>query len=55
MVEIEREFISYKFNMIKLREQSGLPAIMLSKKRFKDALRLITSNTVPSEDELEVQ
>lgn len=52
MVEIEREYITDKFNLIKLREQSGLPSVLQSKRRYKEALRLIISNKVPSEDEL---
>ena len=52
MVEVDRTFITDKFNLIKLREVCGLPGKPMSKKRFKDALRLIISTRVPSEDEL---
>ncbi len=54
MVEVDRDFITDKFNLIKLREQSGLPSLMQSKKRYKEVLRLVISNKVPSEEELQV-
>ncbi len=54
MVEVDRDYILDKFNLIKLREIAGIPSPM-SKKRFKDALLLITSSRVPSEEELQIQ
>lgn len=48
-VEIEREYIMDKLNLVKIREQSGSP---LSKNRFKNAIRLILSSKVPSEVDL---
>ena len=55
MVEVDRTFITEKFNLVKIREVCGQPGRPLSKKRFKDAIRLIISNKVPSEDELQIQ
>jgi hypothetical protein len=54
MVEVDRSFVTDKFNLIKIREVCGLPGKPLNKKRFKDAIRLIISNKVPSEEELQV-
>ena len=55
MVEVDRTFITDKFNLVKIREVCGQPGRPLSKKRFKDAVRLIISSKVPSEDELQIQ
>lgn len=55
MVEIDRDFITDKFNLIKLREQCGTQSKPMDKKRFKEAIRLIISNKVPSEEELQIQ
>lgn len=53
MVEVDRSFITDKFNLVKLREVCGTqPGNPMDKKRFKEAIRLIISNRVPSEDEL---
>lgn len=54
MVEVERDFLVDKFNHIKLRETCGNPPPM-NKKRFKEAMRLILSDKVPSDDELQSQ
>ena len=54
LVEVEREFLKDKFNFINLRETIGTPAPM-PKKRFKEALKLILSTKVPSEEELQNQ
>lgn len=51
-VEIEREYIMAKLNLVKIREQSGNPP-PLSKNRFKNAIRLILSTKVPSEEDLQ--
>jgi hypothetical protein len=52
LVEVEREFISDKFNLIKMRDSCGNPPPM-SKRRFKESLRLILSRKVPSEEDLQ--
>lgn len=52
MVEIDINYISDKFNLVKLSEVCGPPSYPIPKKRFKDALRLIISNKVPSEEDL---
>ena len=49
-VEIEREYIMDKINLVKIREQGGS---QLSKNRFKNAIRLILSSKVPSEVDLQ--
>jgi hypothetical protein len=51
-VEVERDFIIDKFNLINLREQVGNPP-PLSKERLKAALKLILSERVPSEEDLQ--
>ena len=51
MVEVEKEFMMDKFNHINLRESCGAPTPM-EKKRFKETLKLILSNKVPTEDDL---
>ena len=52
LVEVERDFIMDKFNLVKLRENCGAPNAPMSKKRFKESIRIIVSNKVPSEEEL---
>ena len=52
MVEIDINYIADKFNLVKLSEVCGPPGHPIPKKRFKDALRLIISNKVPSEEDL---
>ena len=54
MVEVDKSFVTDKFNLIKIRELCGLPGKPLDKKRFKNAIRLIISSKVPSEEELQV-
>ena len=54
LVEVERGFITDKFNLIKLRETCGNPP-PLSKKRFKESLQLILSAKVPNEEDLQNQ
>lgn len=51
-VEVERDFIIDKFNLINLREQVGNPP-PISKERLKAALKLIMSERVPSEEDLQ--
>lgn len=46
LVEVDKEFINDKFNLIKLRE--NFP----TEDRFKECLRLIISNKVPNEEDL---
>ena len=46
LVEVDRDFISDKFNLIKLKEN------FTSKDRFKECLRLLISNKVPNEEDL---
>lgn len=48
IVEIDREFLVDKFNLINLRE--SLPN--MTKHRLKEALRLILSSKIPSEEDL---
>jgi hypothetical protein len=58
LVEVEREFIMDKMNLIKLREASGSnnqKGGCMSKIRFKKALRMILSNKVPTEEDLQNQ
>ena len=50
LVEVERSFILDQLNLIKLRESCENP--QLTKKRFKEALRLILSSKVPNEEDL---
>jgi hypothetical protein len=52
MVEVDREFIRDKQNLIKLREVCGSQGKPMDKKRFKKAIKMIASNKVPSEEEL---
>jgi casein kinase II subunit beta len=52
LVEVERDFITDKFNLINLREMCGNPPPM-SKSRFKDSLKLILSSKVPNEEDLQ--
>jgi hypothetical protein len=47
LVEVEIEFIKDKFNLI------GLKAFLPSKERYKECLRLILSNKVPNEEDLQ--
>lgn len=54
MVEVDRDFITDKFNLIKLRDTCGSPPL-LSKKRFKESLHLILSAKVPNEEDLQSQ
>ena len=54
MVHVEREYILDKFNLINLRETCGHPPPM-SKKRFKETLKLILSSKVPNEEDLQNQ
>lgn len=54
LVEVENDFMKDKFNLIKLRD--GLFSTMMvpmSKTRFKEAIKLILSNKVPSEEDLQ--
>jgi hypothetical protein len=46
LVEVDREYINDKFNLIKLRD--NFP----TKDRFKECLRLILSSKVPNEEDL---
>ena len=52
LVEVERDFICDKFNLIKMRDSCGNPPPM-NKRRFKESLRLILSRKVPSEEDLQ--
>jgi casein kinase II subunit beta len=52
LVEVERDFLKDKFNLINLRETCGNPPPM-SKSRFKETLRLILSSKVPNEQDLQ--
>jgi len=55
MVEVDREFIKDKQNLIKLKEICGSQGKAMDKKRFKKAIKMIASTKVPSEEELQVQ
>lgn len=46
LVEVEKDFIKDKFNLI------GLKSFMPSKERYKECLRLILSHKVPNEEDL---
>lgn len=50
-MEVDREFIEDKFNLINLSDWFAPP----SKTRFKHALRLILSNKIPNEEDLQNQ
>jgi casein kinase II subunit beta len=52
LVDVERNFIKDKFNLINLRETCGSTSLM-DKKRFKESLKLILSNKVPNEEDLQ--
>jgi hypothetical protein len=47
LVEVEAQFIKDKFNLI------GLKSFLPSKERYKECLRLIQSNKVPNEEDLQ--
>jgi hypothetical protein len=47
LVEVDRDFIKDKFNLIKLKDNFA------SKERFKECLILLLSNKVPNEEDLQ--
>ncbi len=49
LIEVDRDFISDEMNLINLKE-TCFPS---SKDRYKECLKLITSNKVPNEDDLQ--
>jgi len=56
LVEVERNFMKDKFNLIKLREGlfcGSTKMVPMSKSRFSEAIKLILSSKVPSEEDLQ--
>lgn len=49
LVEVDKEYITDKFNLIKLKEH------FTSKDRYKECLRLLLSNKIPNEEDLQNQ
>jgi casein kinase II subunit beta len=49
LVEIDKDFLNDKMNLLKLSEN------FLSKERFKECYRLLLSNKVPNEEDLQNQ
>ena len=49
LVEVDKEYITDKFNLIKLKEH------FTSKERYKECLRLLLSNKIPNEEDLQNQ
>lgn len=47
LIEVDREFIADEMNLLQLREGFA------TKERYRECLRLITSNKVPNEEDLQ--